>query len=65
MASVRPNVRIESMKARHVVHHDAPELFLSAVQPFLPVCRSRGATPKALTVATWRVTIKPVGTAER
>jgi pimeloyl-ACP methyl ester carboxylesterase len=35
MASVRPNTRIASFKAGHVVHHDAPEQFLSTVQAFL------------------------------
>jgi esterase len=35
MASVRPNTRIVSLKAGHVVHHDAPALFLSTVASFL------------------------------
>ena len=35
MASVRPNTRIISIKAGHVVHHDAPAPFLSSVESFL------------------------------
>lgn len=39
MASVRPNTQLVSIQAGHVVHHDAPELFTSAVQTFLTMCR--------------------------
>jgi pimeloyl-ACP methyl ester carboxylesterase len=35
MASVRANARIVSIAAGHVIHHDAPAQFLSAVQSFL------------------------------
>lgn len=35
MSSVRPNTRMVSINAGHVVHHDAPERFLSSVQSFL------------------------------
>ena len=35
MAQVRPNSRLVSIRAGHVVHHDAPEAFQDAVKSFL------------------------------
>lgn len=35
MAAMRPHTQLVSIEAGHVVHHDAPSLFLAAVEDFL------------------------------
>ena len=45
MAKVRPHTQLVSIEAGHVVHHDAPSLFLAAVEDFLATLPPQESPP--------------------